>query len=177
MNSVNMERVKEELFVSLSLMRDAKEGRREDVVRGASASEIYHYVMGGEVNGVMDAKISDDQGSSELYRQFIEAHARFYIPQAAAASSDQQLMSRESNEGVVRLIPSRTEPEQIYLVVEFRYDRKGKERARLTVFGKEGEQAHIQLTGIAAGRCQLLMKRDTALIQLLQQVDSELFIV
>lgn len=177
MNESTVDQVKEELFVSLSLMRAVKTGQKQKRVQRVSPSEIYRYVLSGVVDTAIDTAIIADSRATAIYHQLVKDHALFHIPHAAAASSDEALMERISSDVVIQLIPSRMEQDQIYLQVELSGELGGKDHAVLNVFGRMGEQSCVQLTGIADGRCQLLMSVDEDLIQLLQQIDSEVFVV
>ncbi len=177
MNESTFERVKEELFVSLSLMRAVKSERQGELVNRLSPAGIYQYVLSGVVNTKMDAMIATDRRASVIYRQLVKDHALFHVPPAVAASSGEALMERETQDVMIRLITSRMEQDQIYLQVELRGDLGGKDQAMLNVFGRDDEQAHVELGGFVGDRCQLLMNIEDDVIRLLQQIDSEIFVV
>lgn len=97
------------------------------------------------------------------------------IPRLAAAATGAQAVDRRAQGVRVRVVPSRAEAKQSYLIIAF--DDPGAEVARLVVTADLGEPVELSLPPPVGGTVQVLLDDDAPVLLALADPDARIYLI
>lgn len=109
------------------------------------------------------------------YRALLAGSASYHVPEAMAASTDVLLLKRRGDGCLIRFLPSRAEPDQVYLIVEL--DDPGRAMPSALVFcDAEDFCSAVELTGWRNGVAQLIVETSSAILRLARDPKSSAYL-
>ena len=116
-----------------------------------------------------DTKLSAD------FNALLQKVSWSHLPQAAAASTNEDLRLRETDLCAIRIEPSRAEPDQVYVIIELK-DPDASSPGSLITSASDGSLESMELPTDQGGVIQLLLEKDNALLMALSDHSSEVFL-
>jgi hypothetical protein len=116
-----------------------------------------------------DTKLSAD------FNALLQKVSWSHLPQAAAASTNEDLRLRETDLCAIRIEPSRAEPDQVYVIIELK-DAEAKAPRSLITNAADGTIESLELPAAQGDVIQLLLQSDDAVLMALQDHGTEVFL-
>ncbi|MBT3703145.1 MAG: hypothetical protein HOE62_04455 [Alphaproteobacteria bacterium] len=98
-----------------------------------------------------------------------------HLPQAAAASTDEDLRLRETDLCAIRIESSRAEPDQVYVIIELK-DAEANAPRTLITSAAGGTLERLELPAAQGGVIQVLLQHDDAVLIALRDHGTEVFL-
>ena len=139
-------------------------------------STLYAYVNDSQFRPPTNfsAQIDADEKAQQNLDLLLEKASLAHMPMLAAASSGDTIL-RETDAAIIRLTPSKAEPEQVYLQVQMK-DAGASMPLRLFV-RKSGEQwIRMDLSKFVDAKVQELLLVNDPVTQALNAPDSEVYL-
>lgn len=133
--------------------------------------DLVRYLGSGEQDmpaDLAEAVANDPVMLSDMSR-LLRNHSTAYIPRVAAASSG-EVTSRRAQDIHIKLLGSRSQDDQVYLIVDV--ERKIHEPAQLIVMG-HGKIEKLELPSPIDGRMQILLDFDDPIVEMLADRSTE----
>jgi hypothetical protein len=116
-----------------------------------------------------DTKLASD------FNALLQKVSWSHLPQAAAASTDDDLRLRETDLCAIRIEPSRAEPDQVYVIIELK-DAEGTSPRSLITSAADGTLENLELPAPQGGVIQVLLQHDDAVLIALRDHATEVFL-
>lgn len=116
---------------------------------------------------------ADPAGQADLQR-LIARDTRVHLPRQAAAASG-RVERREAEQAVLTMIPSRADPQQVYLSVKMT-DTEATPPTQLFVRRKDGTWRRLTLPEFAGGEVQMLLAADSDIAEAFAVPESEVYL-
>jgi hypothetical protein len=144
--------------------------------RRISFDDLYKYVTGTRQldQTELSLALSQDKKLSAGFDRLLHIEALYYMPQAAAASSD-EITEREGEGFVIRLKPSRATPDQIYIIIEFK-NLDAKHPSRLFIMPVSGKCSKLDLSEGSNNVLQIVAESSSDLVINLRDPGTEFFL-
>lgn len=141
-----------------------------------SASRLYGYArrQGGPADLEIERLLRANPGARALYRRFVSAGALYHAPQAMAASSD-AVPPRAGDHWRIVAERSQAEPGQYIVVVELG-EGHAQTPTTLVLCDREDAFHHFEVPQAVRGVIQLISGEDDALIRLLRDPATEVWL-
>ena len=165
-----------EIFHKNSLVREltASIAHRETSDE-LSPSRLYAYLTSFTgVDEKLELKVQENVNLRRLYREIVDQTARYRLPEAMAASSEEYPI-RHGNGCTIRMEPSRAEPDQVYVIIEFTGDVDQVPRS-MFVCAEDKTCTRFELPELKDGIVQFISDSQSNLIKLLMNPKTEAFL-
>lgn len=118
--------------------------------------------------------LEGDAGLRRDFRRLLGKTALAYMPRVAAASSG-EIRQRSGDNCRIRFEPSRAEPDQVYVIIEFTLGEGGLP-VSLFVCDSDNRCDKFPLPRGRDGVIQLLLERDSDLLAKLRDINTEIYL-
>jgi hypothetical protein len=139
-------------------------------------NRLYRFATGATSH---DAELQTElRQNADLARDFntlLQKVSWSYLPQVAAASTDEKLGLRETDLCAIRIEPSRAEPDQVYVIIELK-DRTAISPKSLITTSADGSVETLELPEDHEGVIQLLLQADDVILLALQSHGTEVYL-
>ena len=161
-------------FAVRAFVENATNWDREEVTAGIPFPRLYDSVRGtGALGAEIAAALLADSDLRADFDLLLERTARHHLPRAAVASSG-ELDRRETGGLVVKLVHSRADPAQVYVLIEAEGDR---DETALIVRTPVGKYLKELLPPPDGGTIRLLKSAENPIIKALRDPASEVFLL
>ena len=161
-------------FALLAFAESAAETGLDEPGSGVSFGRLYDAARGGvTMDAELAAALLGDPALRADFDLLLERTARHRLPRAAVASSG-ELHRRETAGLVVKLVRSRANPAQVYVLIEV---ESGRDEAVLIVKTAAGEYLKEVLPSPESGTVRLLKSVEDPFTQALRDATSEVFLL
>ena len=127
-----------------------------------SFARLYAYVGEAEPDPEVEATLKDSASLRADYRRLVEKFSALFIPLAIAAESGKESV-REGVGCRLRFVPSRAEPSQTYVIVEFT-EQSSAPASTLFLCDRFDNCRKIPLEAARDGKVQLLLENSSDLL-------------
>jgi hypothetical protein len=164
------------VFTALSILDSTKTSKGIDKRSHIHVSQLYPYATKPDIPIPFELQqaIRRDKKLQQAFYHLLEKCANYYLPNVAAASSG-EITERETGNFRLRLLPSKVEPTQLYLIIELLADNITPPQS-LFLYDESGDcQKHI-LPPPQDDKIQLLIQSDSELAMAIRKHNSEIFL-
>lgn len=185
MNELENQREDEKIAAAYAVQRGL-EGFRQGSGQAAPIlyNDLFKYVRG--VTNLDAARIEQAVGSDlrlrRTYLDLVKDRQRFFMPKAAAASSDTLLRERDSEHFTIKVVSSnrqrsKGQASQYYIILQLKSQQLAEEGAELVLHVTNGESiARCNFPPLQDGRTQVVVEEDDGLFNLITDMDAEITI-
>ena len=157
-------------------LRDMMSALTEDRPAALPAHRLWRYASGQlPQDAELLAALHQDRKLSSDYNAMLKKLSWSWMPQVAAASTEEKLGLRETDHCAIRIEASRAEPDQVYVIIELK-DQTVTPPATLICSGPEGQLNSMELPAPQGGVIQLLLQADDDVLVALQDHATEVFL-
>jgi hypothetical protein len=159
-----------------SLSGDGDGGGAKGDRRKIALSRLHAYAASGDggADPELERILDSEPAVRRDFRRLLGKTASVYMPRVAAASSG-EISQRVGGNCRIRFEPSRAEPEQVYVIIEFTVGEGGLP-ATLFVCDDDDHCDKFPLPRGRDGVIQLLLERESELLAKLRDINTEIYL-
>ena len=151
-------------------------GDAEGAEKKVTLGRLYGYASGAEAGAdpELERLLAENQGLRRDFRRLLSKTAVVHMPRVAAASSG-EISQRSGANCRIRFEPSRAEPDQVYVIIEF---TGAEDFALASLFVCDGDNRcdKFSLPAARDGIVQLLLERESELLAKLRDINTEIYL-
>ncbi len=165
-----------QIFDAISSLQSLGDDRDEDGGRKIAFSRLYAYAAGGDggADPELERILAIEPELRRDFRRLLGKTASIHMPRVAAASSG-EISQRGGGNCRIRFEPSRAEPDQVYVIIEFTVGEGGLP-ATLFVCDNDNHCDKFSLPRGRDGVIQLLLERESDLLAKLRDINTEIYL-
>lgn len=165
-----------QLFDAISNLQSLEPDGEDGRARKIAFSRLYAFATGmdGDDDSELERLLREDLGLRRDFRRLLQKTAKWHVPRVAAASTG-GISQRGGVNCRIRFEASRAEPDQTYVIIETT-DRDMPTPTALFVCDAADHCDKFPLPRARDGVIQLLLARDSELLNKLLDIDTEIYL-